>query len=536
MTDAAATVDRLVRPIVVARRLGTWLARSQERAHEGQFWGIQLSVVTITALHIAVEASGLDEAHEGPLVAVMHIPIVLYVLPVVYAGLHYGYEGGLLTGLSIAVLVAPNLIVWHRADYEWLGEALLLVFVVAVGVVIALPVEREQRQRASAELARQHAAAVSRRLALLNKIISTLASTVDVDDALRLVLHSMIEVIDLETAAVITWRAGDAPAIEACHSLDRTEPAHLRAVLDGRSVVDVVDANGGRLVAGHREGVTAFPIGDGHEGALMIRARDRSLSRDDVELIDAIGNQIGVALGRVEMHRAEQQAVRTYLQGVTRVQEDERRRIARQLHDIATHELLLLSRDLERLATTVGPERSRHEATVDPLRVRVGEVIACLRRFSRELRPSVLEHLGLAPAFEWLSSQANERGGATIRCTVHGSPRRLASETELALYRITEEALRNAELHAQATSVELVTRFTPEKTSVTVQDDGHGFHVPPRLEVAAAAAGGGLGLTGMQERATLVDAELDVTSTPGVGTRVTVSAPASQTAAVAGIG
>lgn len=534
MTDAAVTPTRWIRSAVGSRRLRAWVARVFARVHEGPFWGIQVSVIAVTALHIAVEASGVYEDHAGPLAAVMHIPIMLYVLPVVYAGLRYGYEGGLLTGVSIAVLATPNLIVWHGADYEWMGEALLLTFVVAIGVVIALPVEREQRQRARAELARQRATAVSRRLALLNEIISTLAATADVDEALRLVLHRAIDVIDLETAAVITWRVGAVPSVAACHSLDPAEPARLRALLDERARFGVIDALGGRLAAGRRDGLTPFEIGEGHEGALLVRACDRTLDGDDVELIDAIGHQIGVALARLEMHRAEQRAVRTYLQGVTRAQEDERRRIARQLHDIATHELLLLSRDLERLATTTDSDRSPQGALADPLRARVGEVIACLRRFGRELRPSILEHLGLAPALEWLASQANDRGDVTCRSIARGAPRRLDSETELALYRIAEEALRNAERHADATIVELVAHFTPGQTSVTVLDDGRGFHVPPRLDTAATT--GGLGLTGMQERATLVDADLDVTSTPGTGTRVTVTVPVTErpTAATAG--
>lgn len=493
-----------------------WTRRVRARLRERTFWYVQAGVVAVTILHIGVEAAGLLERHEGPLASVAHLTVVLYLLPVVYAGLRYGFEGGLLTGASVAVLASPNLFVWHRAGYDWVGESIFIAAVVATGAVVAIPVEREQRERTKAETAHREAAVASRRLALMNDVISQLVRTVDMDQALRGVLHRVMAVMDLETTAVATWiEDRPAPRLEACHSIHDGEPARLEAEL---SAVDLHVLQGGprHLLTEDHEYLAPFQVAEGTVGAVYARSNG-PLSTGEVQLLAAIGTQIGVALDNARMHHMEQEALHTYLQGITRAQEEERRRIARDLHDVATHELLLLQRDLEQ-----PPEMATEPNGAGP-RERIGGVIDYLRRFSRQLRPSVLEPLGLAPALGWLASQADDHSDIPVRAETVGRPRRLDPEVELALYRIAEEALHNAQRHARASRIDITVRFDPASVRMAIVDDGQGFATAN--ETVRPAGTLGLGIISMQERASLVDAELHITSTPGSGTCIEVEMP-----------
>ncbi|HEX9889914.1 MAG TPA: sensor histidine kinase [Nitriliruptorales bacterium] len=524
MTGAAVLSDRDTGR-AVPRRVERLLSRTRARAREPSFWYVQAGVVAVTGMHWVVEAMGLLDRSGGAVASIAHLPVILYLLPVVYAGLRYGVEGGVLTGLSIALLSTPNVLIWHRDHYDWIGEALFVAFIVAVGAAIALPVEREQGQRARAERARHRATVVSRRLALMNDVTSMLVRTADLEHALGEVLHRLIAVLDLETAAVATWvDEAPGPHLDSCHSLD---PDACTSVIP--TLAEVCPHGPGteyRLVGADGSGnLIPFEFGGDCRGALFV-SRNERLGAGEIQLLTAVGAQVGVALDNARLHQAQQRALQTYLHDITRAQEEERRRIARDLHDIATHELLLVRRDLEDGPADSDTDRSgpgREKA-----RERVADVIGYLRRFSRELRPSVLDPLGLGPALEWLASQTDERTPAKVGALVVGVPRRLGSELELALYRIAEEALRNAEHHARASRIDIVLGFTDGTVTLTIHDDGQGFAVPgpaqgpdrfPRGETQ------GLGITGMRERATLLGAQLILMSHHGHGTRVHIRVP-----------
>jgi signal transduction histidine kinase len=213
--------------------------------------------------------------------------------------------------------------------------------------------------------------------------------------------------------------------------------------------------------------------------------------------------------------QSSQAGLERYLHAVTRAQEDERLRLARELHDetvqtliAVDHKAQKVQRDLER-----DPERARAE--VAELRRMAASATAEVRRFSRALRPVYLEDLGLAPALELL---ANESGAGF---TLVGDPRRLAPDTELALYRIAQESLSNARRHAQAEQIEVTLAFQPGQVRLTVCDDGIGFEPP--TNPAALTRSGHFGLMGMHERALLAGVHLDIQSTPDQGTAVVVT-------------
>jgi two-component system sensor histidine kinase DegS len=162
-----------------------------------------------------------------------------------------------------------------------------------------------------------------------------------------------------------------------------------------------------------------------------------------------------------------------------------------------------------------------------------------VRRFSRDLRPSVLDDLGLLPALEWLMANLVEEDGIKTELKVYGDRRRLPPEAELALFRIAQEAFSNVRRHSQASQVVTVVEFSEGRASpesvlsqvegqsrrvrITVEDNGQGFELPARTGDLATA--GKLGLIGMHERAHLLGGTLTVRSEPGKGTTVTVDVP-----------
>jgi PAS domain S-box-containing protein len=212
--------------------------------------------------------------------------------------------------------------------------------------------------------------------------------------------------------------------------------------------------------------------------------------------------------------------LRFYLREATRAQEEERKRIARDLHDETAQELVALSRELDKLAIRFGRRSENARARIRELQDWVGKVLDGVRRFGQDLRPSVLDDLGLLPALQWLAADIEKRFGIEVRTNVVGDERRLPPDAELLLFRIAQEALHNVWRHSGASRASLVVEFEDDTVRLSVRDNGTGFEVPERA--GDLAEQGKLGLAGMQERARLLGATLNLESKPGEGTTVSV--------------
>jgi signal transduction histidine kinase len=151
------------------------------------------------------------------------------------------------------------------------------------------------------------------------------------------------------------------------------------------------------------------------------------------------------------------------------------------------------------------------------------ETIQNLRRFTRALRPIYLEDLGLVAALEMLTHEIEQASDLAVGFEKSGSQRRLETTQELALYRVAQEALSNVIRHAQARRAKVDLQFSDQAVVLEVTDDGRGFEVPD--SPAEFAPSGHFGLLGMQERAELIGAKLEIKSVPGAGTRIRVELP-----------
>jgi signal transduction histidine kinase len=236
--------------------------------------------------------------------------------------------------------------------------------------------------------------------------------------------------------------------------------------------------------------------------------------------IDALGRDFSRMAAQIESYRA---GLRRYVGAMTHSQEEERRRLARDLHDETVQGLLAIARRLE--LYQVSETDSARLARLAELQTMVTDTLRGLREISRDLRPLVLEDLGLIPALRMLVRAAREGMGAVpqARLEVSGQPVSLGTEQELALYRITQEALTNIRKHARATGVRVDLVFDGSTVRLDIGDDGWGFEVPGALNEFAQR--GSFGLMGIQERVWAVGGTLSIKSTPGHGTRLSVTMP-----------
>ncbi len=198
-------------------------------------------------------------------------------------------------------------------------------------------------------------------------------------------------------------------------------------------------------------------------------------------------------------------------------QEEERLRISRELHDETAQELVHLVRRLEAMGESVGPAFA---TPIEELQRMTRNTLRSVRRFSHDLRPAVLDDLGLVAAIEMVVEDTSSLLSEGAQLKVVGEPRRLDRSVELALFRIAQEALRNVEKHSRATSATVELKFQSHEVHLSVSDNGQGFSSLRNLSQLAGR--GSLGLLGMKERAELVGGSFELHSSPGKGTQLAV--------------
>jgi PAS domain S-box-containing protein len=210
-----------------------------------------------------------------------------------------------------------------------------------------------------------------------------------------------------------------------------------------------------------------------------------------------------------------------YIGRIIKAQEEERRRIARDIHDDTAQSIATLSLDIEAVVKANSELPEEVLQSLEGLRLKAGVILEGVRRLCSKLRPDVLDYLGLLPALSWLVSELNKEKKLTACVKVVGKARRLENETEMALFRIAQEALRNVKKHSEASNAEIGIYFSKDKVVMSVCDNGKGFKVPKAG--VDFARHGKLGLIGIQEWVNFLNGTLDITSRKGKGTTLTVT-------------
>lgn len=266
-------------------------------------------------------------------------------------------------------------------------------------------------------------------------------------------------------------------------------------------------------------------IDNPYELRLIKKNRTEVITRLTTNLLSSISQPVGfqnIARDITEELRA-QENLKFYARQVTKAQEEERKRIARELHDDTAQKLIALSHQLEDFARNKSQLSSQDQKILTKLREQAKEALQGVRYFTQDLRPPILDDLGLLPALEWLTDDLKEHCGIETDLAVLGNRRRLTPESELLLFRILQEAINNVKRHAKASKIRITVEFNKDKTKAIISDNGIGFKVPKALGELSRA--GKLGLVGMDERAQLLGSSLTIESEPGSGTTVLVEAP-----------
>lgn len=265
----------------------------------------------------------------------------------------------------------------------------------------------------------------------------------------------------------------------------------------------------------------------GHLSEVTLIKKDKSEAAVQLSTNPILRDGQLVAFQHIARDMTEEKRMREnlsyYLGELTKAQEEERNRIARELHDDTIQALVVLSRQLDNLVSSGKGFSKDRRAVLENLWQQTTSVLQDLRRLSQDLRPPMLDRLGLLPSLEWLASDVSQYSGIAIKPQVLGTERRMPPEAELMLFRIAQEALRNMWRHSQATEAELIVEFEVGRIRITVKDNGKGFDLPS--SVGDLTRSGKLGLAGMRERARLLGGDIKIESEPGKGTSITVEAP-----------
>lgn len=316
----------------------------------------------------------------------------------------------------------------------------------------------------------------------------------------------------LANALVVVFGAvvGTLVTIDATDSGSHALGLPLASVFAGIGVVLSVAASWVVLRAAFRPLLTLERVADAVRwGDLSARVPPIPHSDPQIAHLAQVFNR---TLDQLEQDRA---LLRSAASQVIKAQEEERKRISRELHD-DTAQLLFVQ--LLRVAALKSSSNREVREAAERFEETTTDALESVRRLALELRPPALDDLGLEAALAGLAQRFGEQLGIPVEVTSHGLRGRLPAEVELVLYRVAQEALTNAAKHAQATRIGIDLERREADVALSVRDDGHGFD--PDARPGAPGGSTGLGLFGMAERVDLVGGRLAIWSGPGEGTEV----------------
>jgi signal transduction histidine kinase len=262
--------------------------------------------------------------------------------------------------------------------------------------------------------------------------------------------------------------------------------------------------------------------------------RDGYFSQSDVEVLCSFANQAAIAIdnarlfsellhARDEIQQKAQELQELLIQTM-HIQEDERRRIAADIHDRVVSRIVGALYEVETCVQLYQRSEDLNEQ-LQMLKQLLNEAVEKMRTSIYNLWPATLDHIGLIPALRELLSHQERTTGIRHSMRMYGSPHELRPTATIAVYRIVQEALNNIHQHAAASSVYMSIRFSPQRVRITIRDDGKGFDIQ---SVMLSPPERHFGLIGMRERASGIGGNLHVDSMPGKGSQVTLEIPISE--------
>jgi PAS domain S-box-containing protein len=474
-----------------------WISRT---VRNPGFWSIFAILVIITVFHYQEtlkHPAFLSQLMSNLGLTRHAFERILYLAPIVWAGFLFGWKGSLVTSLVALACMVPRIIFISDYPVDSLfetGAVFVIGNVLSFGFV---SLRREREYRTQLEVTQQELKTSEERYRQL------------FENA-----HDGIWIHDLEGNFISANRATE---IMTGYTREELYKLNVKSFLSDESL-DLAHRIRSKLLNDE-------PVEQPYEQRVFRRDGSEGYLQIATSVVMDKGKPVGFQhIGRdITEQRRLNENLRFYLQQATRAQEEERKRISHELHDDTIQALIVLSRQLDALASDGKGLSKEVRLRLEELWKRTDSVLQGVRRLSQDLRPAALDRLGLLSAVEWLASEVTKYSGIATRVNMVGKEHRLPEEVAIALFRITQEALRNVWRHSGATSAEITIDFSDSRTKITVSDNGKGFILTGK--VGDLAKHGKLGLAGMQERAQLVGGTLTVRSGLAGGTSITVEAP-----------
>ncbi len=387
----------------------------------------------------------------------------------------------------------------------------------------------------------------TRELSALNAIITAVSQSLDLNRILNDALEKILKVLAVEAGAVhLLEEKTGRPVIMAHRGLAAGYVREMEKLEPGEGLPGEVSQSGEPVIldASASAGIS------GKKGrflsgiSLPVRAKNRILGTLSlmsytpnkfepslVHLLSAAGETMGIAVenARGAQNLEEANKIRVQLlEKLISAQEEERRRISRELHDEASQSLAALALNLEDIADTLPAADRETKKKLDILKERAIQTLGGIRNLALELRPSALDDLGLSMAIDWYARDFLAKKGVDVKVQITGARKKLPSYTETILFRILQEALTNIAKHAAASQVQVQLELSDTAAVVQIEDNGQGFDAEATLN--RKSIGRRLGIHGMMERAALLGGTLNIKSKPGEGTSVHVEVPVKEEA------
>ncbi|MEE8472429.1 MAG: HAMP domain-containing protein, partial [Dehalococcoidia bacterium] len=285
----------------------------------------------------------------------------------------------------------------------------------------------------------------------------------------------------------------------------------------------------GRSVGKSKTVSASVPLSAQEEtlGVLTVSADSPGvLDGDFVQFLRSVGQQIGVGLRNARLDREvrqKEEARGRLLDKLIVAQEEERKRIAREIHDEPAQTLTAIAMRLDQMKRHLPDDQIEVRQGLEEAHQEAKKAMEVLYQIIVELRPQALDDLGFLPAIRWHAGLRLGEKGINLEFHASGSPARLDSQIETAVFRLMQEAINNIYRHSGAKHAKIRLYFRKAAIKGIIEDDGVGFDVAamrtPRMDSP------GLGLMGMEERASILGGSLTLTSRPGKGTRVVFEVP-----------
>jgi signal transduction histidine kinase len=381
----------------------------------------------------------------------------------------------------------------------------------------------------------------ARRTAILRGIAEVLNRSFTLREALDGALHQLVELMDVRSAWIflVDPESGQfrlaadvnlSPALAAagkrrmtgeCRCIAMMRDGELTEPINLMQCLRLEQAYPGEAPDAHRHASVPLVSMDHAVGILnLVVPPGRTLDGDDLDILESIGHELAIAIQRARLFdqvRAQEHTRRELLQRLLVTQEEQQRRIAQELHDHAGQTITALIIQLAQLSAKTDGALS---ATLDRLHTLAQQSLDELRKLVYELRPTILDDLGLLPAVRSYVDTYVRPSGVEVELVASDRPERLPQDVETVAFRIIQEASTNALRHANAGRLEIRVDVKNDVLLVMVRDNGVGFDAE-REDVGRHS----LGLYGMRERAQLVGGTLQVLSMHGAGTTVLARLP-----------